>query len=54
MPTPTEMLEDFVTAFELVYSAPTFSAVTAGAEEGDVYIDTTSKWIMLERDSEGS
>jgi len=41
MPTPTEMLEDFVTAFELVYSAPTFSAVTAGAEEGDVYIDTT-------------
>lgn len=41
MPTPTETLEAFIVAFEVIYSAPEFSAVTAGADAGDVYIDTT-------------
>ena len=31
MPTPTETLTAFVEDFEAIYSAPEFSAVTAGA-----------------------
>lgn len=41
MPTPTETLEALVTAFELLYSAPTFSAVDDGTNTGDKFIETT-------------
>ena len=38
MATPTETLEAFIVAFEVIYSAPDFSTVTAGTDDGDVYI----------------
>lgn len=41
MPTPTSVLEDFITAFELLYSAPTFAAVDDGAETGDKFTTAT-------------
>lgn len=37
MPTPTETLEAFIVAFEVIYSAPDFSIVTTMTVDGDDY-----------------
>lgn len=41
MPTPTEVLEDLITAYDLLYSAPSLGTVQDGEETGDKYLEAT-------------
>jgi len=41
MPTPTEILEDLITAYDAIYSAPSFGTVEDGDNAGDKYIAAT-------------
>lgn len=42
MPTPTEILEGLITAYDALYSAPSFGTVEDGDNAGDKYIAATA------------